>query len=118
MAPVLRSFGVTEFAASGQRYGGYNDAIQTARGDHVPIVCTRAGTVWRTDDGVTLTCIGPRCRSSLATTRSTITPSLSYCSTRLPHAGHRRMGCCIRTKGGPYLPSSEKISMGIVRVGI
>jgi competence protein ComEC len=61
MAPVLRSFGVTEFADSGQQYGGYayNDALQTARADHVPIVYPRAGMVWRTDDGLTLTFIGP-----------------------------------------------------------
>lgn len=61
MAPVLRSFGVTEFADSGQVYGGYayNDALQTARADGVPIVYPRAGNVWRTDDGVTLTFIGP-----------------------------------------------------------
>ncbi len=61
MAPVLRAFPVAEFADSGQRYGGYayNDAIQTARGEHVAIVYPRAGMVWRTDDGVTLTFIGP-----------------------------------------------------------
>lgn len=61
MAPVLRSFGVTEFADSGQAYGGYayNDAVQTAHADHVPIMYPRASMVWRTDDGVTLTFIGP-----------------------------------------------------------
>lgn len=61
MAPVLRSFGVSEFADSGQRYGGYayNDAIQTARTERDPILYPRAGTVWGTDDGVTLTFIGP-----------------------------------------------------------
>ncbi len=61
IAPVLRAFSVSELADSGQRYGGYayNDAIQTALGEHVPIVYPRAGMVWRTDDGVTLTFIGP-----------------------------------------------------------
>jgi len=61
MAPVLRSFGVTEFADGGQLYGGYayKDALQTARVERVPLVYPRAGTVWRTEDGVTLTFIGP-----------------------------------------------------------
>jgi competence protein ComEC len=58
---VLRNFTVSEFADSGQRYGGYayNDALQTARSEHVPMLYPRAGMVWRTDDGVTLTFIGP-----------------------------------------------------------
>ena len=60
-APVLRAFHVAEFADSGQRYGGYayNDALQTARSERVPMVYPRAGTAWRTDDGLTLTFIGP-----------------------------------------------------------
>jgi competence protein ComEC len=61
-SPVaLRNFPVGEFADSGQRYGGYayNDALQTAHAEHVPIVYPRAGAVWRTNDGVTLTFIGP-----------------------------------------------------------
>ena len=58
---VLRDFSVGEFADSGQRYGGYayNDALQTARSEHVRMVYPRAGAVWRTDDGITLTFIGP-----------------------------------------------------------
>jgi competence protein ComEC len=54
-------FSVGELADSGQQYRGnaYTDAIQTARADHVPIVYPRAGMVWRTVDGVTLTFIGP-----------------------------------------------------------
>lgn len=61
MAPVLRGFGVSEFADSGQKYGGYayNDALQTAKLEQVPMVYPRAGTTWRTNDGVTLTFIGP-----------------------------------------------------------
>jgi competence protein ComEC len=61
MAPVLRAFHVDEFADSGQPYGGYayQDALQMARAEHVPIVYPRAGTVWKTDDGLTLTFIGP-----------------------------------------------------------
>jgi competence protein ComEC len=57
----LRDFPVSQFADSGQRYGGYayNDALSTARGERVPIVYPRAGVVWRTDDGLTLTFIGP-----------------------------------------------------------
>ena len=61
-APILRDgFSVGELADSGQQYAGYawRDAIATARADHVPIVYSRAGMVWRTDDGVTLTFIGP-----------------------------------------------------------
>lgn len=58
---MLRAFHVDEFADSGQRYGGYayNDALQTARAEHVPILYPRAGMMWRTDDGLTLTFIGP-----------------------------------------------------------
>lgn len=61
MAPVLRAFGVSEFADSGQQYSGYayRDAIQTARTERVPIVYPRAGMVWQTDEGVTLTFVGP-----------------------------------------------------------
>lgn len=61
-APVLRDgFSVGELADSGQQYAGYawRDAISTAHADRVPIVYPRAGMVWRTDDGVTLTFIGP-----------------------------------------------------------
>ena len=61
MAPVLRGFGVSEFADSGQQYGGYayHDAVQTAEAERVPIIYPRAGAVWRSEDGVTLTFIGP-----------------------------------------------------------
>lgn len=54
-------FSVGELADSGQRYDGnaYTDAIQTARGDRVPILYPRAGMVWRTEDGAMLTFIGP-----------------------------------------------------------
>jgi beta-lactamase superfamily II metal-dependent hydrolase len=49
---------VAEIVDGGQVYGGhaYHD---TAAADHVPIVHPRAGDVWRTNDGVTLTFIGP-----------------------------------------------------------
>lgn len=61
VAPVLRSFGVAEFADSGQRYSGfaYNDALAVARTRRVPLLYPRAGAVWRTPDGVNLTFIGP-----------------------------------------------------------
>lgn len=61
VAPVLRAFPVAEFADSGQRYGGfaYKDAVQTAKSEHVAIIYPRAGAVWKTDDGITLTFIGP-----------------------------------------------------------
>lgn len=61
-APIMRDgFSVSELADSGQQYSGYawRDAISTARADRVPIVYPRAGMVWRTEDGVTLTFIGP-----------------------------------------------------------
>jgi competence protein ComEC len=61
-APILRDgFSVGELADGGQQYSGYawRDAIATARADRVPVVYPRAGMVWRTDDGVTLTFIGP-----------------------------------------------------------
>jgi competence protein ComEC len=58
---VLRKLRVGEIADSGQTYGGhaYHDCLDTARADNVPIVHPRAGDVWRTNDGVTLTFIGP-----------------------------------------------------------
>jgi len=54
-------FSVGELADSGQQYSGYawRDAIATARADCVPIVYPRVGAVWRTEDGVMLTFIGP-----------------------------------------------------------
>jgi competence protein ComEC len=60
-SPVLRKLRVDEIADSGQTYGGhaYHDCIDTAHADHVPIVYPRAGVVWQTNDGVTLTFIGP-----------------------------------------------------------
>ena len=61
-APILRDdFSLGELADSGQQYAGYawRDAVATARADGVPIVYPRAGMVWHTDDGVTITFIGP-----------------------------------------------------------
>ena len=60
-APVLRKIRVAEIADSGQTYGGhaYHDCLDTAGMQHVPVVHPRAGDVWRTSDGVTLTFIGP-----------------------------------------------------------
>jgi beta-lactamase superfamily II metal-dependent hydrolase len=61
VAPVLRSFPTGEFADSGQRYPGfaYNDALQVAKIKRTPIIYPRAGAIWRTDDGLTLTFLGP-----------------------------------------------------------
>jgi len=58
---VLRAITTREFADSGQRYAGfaYNDALQVVHTDKTPIAYPRAGTVWRTEDGVTLTFVGP-----------------------------------------------------------
>ena len=52
---------VAEVADSGQTYGGhaYHDCLDTAHADGVPIVYPSAGMIWRTNDGVTLTFIGP-----------------------------------------------------------
>src|SRR5579863_1245143 len=60
-APVLRKLHVAEIADGGQIYGGhaYHDCLDTAAADHVSIVHPRAGDVWHTDDGVTLTFVGP-----------------------------------------------------------
>ncbi len=62
LAPVLRSLGADKFADSGQHYGGfaYRDAISVAHANSTPIVYPRAGTTWRTNDGVTLTFLGPQ----------------------------------------------------------
>ena len=59
--PVLEKIRVAEIADSGQTYGGhaYHDCLDTASADHVSIVHPRAGTVWQTNDGVTLRFIGP-----------------------------------------------------------
>jgi competence protein ComEC len=61
VAPVLRRLRVEEFADGGQRYGGhaYQDAVATARVENVPIVYPRAGSEWRTDDGITFHFLGP-----------------------------------------------------------
>lgn len=60
-APILRKIRIAEIADGGQRYGGhaYHDCLDTARADGVPVVHPRAGDVWRTDDGVIFTFIGP-----------------------------------------------------------
>src|SRR6185437_13909527 len=60
-APVLRKIRVAEIADGGQTYGGhaYHDCLDTANVQHVPIVYPRAGDIWHTSDGVTLTFIGP-----------------------------------------------------------
>jgi len=60
--PVLLSVRVGEVADSGQQYGGnaYHDCIDTARSQHVPVVYPRAGTVWKSNDGVILYFIGPQ----------------------------------------------------------
>jgi competence protein ComEC len=59
--PVLAKIRVAEIADSGQQYGGhgYQHCIETAHSERVPIVYPRARTVWRTNDGVILTFIGP-----------------------------------------------------------
>ena len=61
LPPLLRDLNVDEFADGGQRYAGaaYADALATAKERGVPLFYPRAGTVWHTDDGVTLTFIGP-----------------------------------------------------------
>ncbi len=61
IAPVLRALRDGELADGGQTYPGhaYHDALDVARSEAVPIVTPRAGTVWHTDDGVTLEFLGP-----------------------------------------------------------
>jgi competence protein ComEC len=57
----LQAIRVAEIADSRQTYGGhaYHDCLDSAAADQVPVVHPRAGMIWRTDDGVTLTFIGP-----------------------------------------------------------
>jgi competence protein ComEC len=59
--PVLRTLGSDEFADSGQSYPGhaYHDALDVLTQRRIPIVSPRGGTVWTTDDGVTLRFYGP-----------------------------------------------------------
>lgn len=61
IAPVLRTLGAQVFADTGQRYGGfaYRDALAVAHERSIALVYPRGGTVWRTDDGVSLTFLGP-----------------------------------------------------------
>ena len=58
---MLRGLGADELADSGQQYGGfaYRDAISVAHANGTPVAYPRAGSVWRTNDGVTLTFLGP-----------------------------------------------------------
>ena len=58
---MLDKIRVAEVADSGQTYGGhaYHDCLDAAAADRVPIVHPRAGDAWRTNDGLTLTFIGP-----------------------------------------------------------
>ncbi len=61
MAPVLRAEGADAFADSGQVYGGfaYRDALFVAHAQRTPIVYPRAGTIWRTNDGVSFRFLAP-----------------------------------------------------------
>ncbi|HTA39166.1 MAG TPA: MBL fold metallo-hydrolase, partial [Candidatus Acidoferrales bacterium] len=60
-SPVLRKIRVAQIADGGQVYGGhaYQDCLSVAHAQRIPIVYPRAGTEWRTDDGVALHFIGP-----------------------------------------------------------
>lgn len=79
---MLRRLRVDDIADSGQTYGGhaYQDCVDTARADGVPIVYPRAGAVRRTDDGVTLRFIGPSLPFIGGKTRSTTIRSHLSCS--------------------------------------
>jgi len=57
----LRKLRVAEIVDSGQTYGGhaYHDCIDTGVAHHVPIIYPGLGAVWQTNDGVSLTFIGP-----------------------------------------------------------
>jgi competence protein ComEC len=57
----MRALGTGGFADSGQAYPGhaYADALAIAREKRIPMLEPRAGTVWRTDDGVTFRFYGP-----------------------------------------------------------
>lgn len=75
----MRSFPTAEFGDSGQHYPGfaYNDALEVAKTQRTPIVYPRAGTVSRTDDGLTQTFIGPSL-PLLTHTRNDINNSLAF----------------------------------------
>jgi len=62
IAPTLRILGAAAFGDTGQRYGGfaYQDALSVARASATRMVHPRAGTIWRTDDGVTLSFYWPQ----------------------------------------------------------
>ena len=57
----MRLLHTDRFADSGQRYGGYayNDALAVAGEQQIPVVRPASGSVWRTDDGISLTFLGP-----------------------------------------------------------
>jgi competence protein ComEC len=59
--PVMRTLAVGGFADSGQSYPGhaYADALTIVREKRIPLLEPRAGTIWRTDDGVTIRFYGP-----------------------------------------------------------
>jgi competence protein ComEC len=73
VAPVLRTLAVGGFADSGQNYPGhaYHDALDVATLEQVPMLEPRAGSDWRTDDGVTFRFYGPL-QPYLSGTRSDI----------------------------------------------
>jgi competence protein ComEC len=90
--PVLDKIRIAEIADSGQTYGGhaYHDCLDTAHADHVPIVNPRAGDVWRTNDGLTLTFIGPSLPfigGKNAINDNSIAFILQYCNFRMLFTG-------------------------------
>lgn len=62
MCKVLRALRVAEIADSGQTYGehAYHDCLDVTHAEGVRIAYPRAGTLWRTGDGVRLDFIGPQ----------------------------------------------------------
>ena len=60
--PSCARSGADAFADSGQQYGGfaYRDALEVLHAQQTPIVYPREGMVWHTNDGVTLTFLGPQ----------------------------------------------------------
>ncbi|MGH7755286.1 MAG: ComEC/Rec2 family competence protein, partial [Vulcanimicrobiaceae bacterium] len=61
VAPVIRRLGAAVLADGGQPYGAYpyRQALAAATEFGVRIVHPRAGTIWRSDDGVTIRFYGP-----------------------------------------------------------
>lgn len=60
--PVIETLGCDVFADSGQQYGGhaFHADLAALAAHHTALIYPKAGTIWRTDDGVELMYFGPQ----------------------------------------------------------